>query len=339
MAAGWTRSPISAASLRSRNFRRMARHWCSARTGMPRRSTSSISSRRIGNSTGYVGQAGSLRDGWLPPLFGASAAGWPIDAASLARCYDRAAGGSRCGRAFLRRYFTVQFSSVTLFAMCVTPAQASVAYIVNCCNNPSTVSVFSTATGRQKAQWTVGNGAADVVFSPNGSIAYISNSVSESVTVVRVSTGATLATIPIGYGISRMAITPDGSKLFAESYDYAYESHLVAIDTITLAVSQEVGFAAFLGPMAISPDGKTLDARLFPPAQPGLLVLDTAFLTVKTTVPIVTAVSVAVTPDGKFAYVPNFGAGNPYNPNVAVVDTSSNAVVATITLNADLNRS
>lgn len=231
------------------------------------------------------------------------------------------------------------YSSVTLFAMCVTPAQASVAYIVNCCNNPSTVSVFSTATGRQKAQWTVGNGAADVVFSPNGSIAYISNSVSESVTVVRVSTGATLATIPIGYGISRMAITPDGSKLFAESYDYAYESHLVAIDTVTLAVTQKVGFAAFLGPMAISPDGKTLYVTSLFSAQPGLLVLDTAFLTVKTTVPIVTAVSVAVTPDGKFAYVPNFGAGNPYNPNVAVVDTSSNAVVATITLNADLNRS
>jgi len=229
------------------------------------------------------------------------------------------------------------YSLVTLFAMCVTPAQASVAYIVNCCNNPSTVGVFQTASGRQKAQWTVGNGAADAVFSPNGSIAYISNSVSESVTVVKVSTGATLATIPIGYGISRMAITPDGSKLIAESYDYAYESHLVMIDTVTLAVTQEVGFAAYLGPMAISPDGKTLYVTSLFSAQPGLLVLDSAFLTVKTTVPITTAVSVAVTPDGKFAYVPNFGAGNPYNPNVAVVDTSSNAVVATITLNVDLN--
>jgi YVTN family beta-propeller protein len=237
-----------------------------------------------------------------------------------------------------RRSFSLgSYILVTLFAMCMSPLQASVAYIANCCNNPSTVSVFHTASGRQTAQWTVGTGAADVVFSPNGAIAYISNSVSESVTVVTVRTGTTLATIPVGYGISRMVITPDGSKLFAESYDYAYESHLVAIDTVTLAVSQSVGFAAFLGRLAVSPEGKTLYVTSLFSAQPGLLVLDTAFLTVKTTVPIATGVSVAVTPDGKFAYVPNFGAGIPYNPNVAVVDTSSNAVVATITLNANLN--
>jgi len=235
------------------------------------------------------------------------------------------------------RFPSFCFSLITVFAICLSPSQASVAYIVNCCNNPSTVSVFHTASGRQTAQWTVGTGAADVVFSPNGSIAYISNSVSESVTVVKVSTGATLATIPVGYAISRMVIAPDGGKLFAESYDYAYESHLVAIDTITLAVTQAVGFAAFLGPMAVSPGGKTLYVTSLFSAQPGLLVVDPVFLTVKTTVPIATAVSVAVTPDGKHAYVPNFGAGIPYNPNVAVVDTSSNTVVETIPLDAKLN--
>src|SRR5271165_4910370 len=105
------------------------------------------------------------------------------------------------------------YSLVALFAIYATPAQASVAYIVNCCNNPSTVSVFHTASGRQTAQWTVGNGAADAVFSPSGSIAYISNSISQSVTVVKVGTGATLATIPVGYGISGMVITPSGGKL------------------------------------------------------------------------------------------------------------------------------
>ena len=222
------------------------------------------------------------------------------------------------------------FSLMTFFAMSISHLQASVAYVVNCCNNPSTVSVFHTASGRQTAQWTVGTGAADAVFSPNGAIAYVSNSVSQSVTVVKVSTGTTLATIPVGYGISNMVIAKDGSRLYAESYDYAYESHLVVIDTVTLAVTQVTGFAAFLGPMAISPDGKTLYVTSLFSAQPGLLVLNTAFLTVKTTVPITTAVSVAVTPNGRFAYVPNFGAGNPYNPNVAVVDTSSNSVVATI---------
>jgi len=228
------------------------------------------------------------------------------------------------------RFSSFCFTLVTFLAIGLSSLRASVAYIVNCCNNPSTVSVFHTASGRQTAQWTVGTGAADAVFSPDGSIAYISNSVSQSVTVVKVGTGATLATIPVGYGVSQMVIAPDGKKLFAESYDYAYESHIVIIDTVTNAVFQAVGFAAFLGPPAISPDGKKLYVTSLFSAQPGLLVLETTFLKVTATVPISTGVSVAVTPDGKFAYVPNFGNGGPYDPNVAVVDTSSNTVVTNI---------
>jgi YVTN family beta-propeller protein len=228
------------------------------------------------------------------------------------------------------RFASQCFTLATLLAICVSPIRASVAYIVNCCNNPSTVGVFDTTGNRQKAQWSVGNGAADAAFSPDGSIAYVSNSVSQSVTVVKVSTGAILATIPAGYGVSQMVVTPDGSTLIAESYDYAYESHLVMIDTITNLVTQAVGFASALGPMAISPDGKTLYVTSLFSAKPGLLVLDAAFLTEKTTIPITTAVSVAVTPNGQYAYVPNFGNSGPYDPNVAVVDTSSNTVVTNI---------
>ena len=36
-----------------------------------------------------------------------------------------------------------------------SPAFGSVAYISNCCNHPSTISVFRTATHAQIAQWTV----------------------------------------------------------------------------------------------------------------------------------------------------------------------------------------
>ena len=221
------------------------------------------------------------------------------------------------------------YSLAALFAICSSPLSASVAYVVNCCNHPSTVSVFQTASGRETAQWSVGTGAADAVFSPDGAVAYISDPVAQSVTVVKVSSGATLATIPVGHAVDSMAITKDGGKLFAESYDYAYQSTVVAIDTVSNAVSRETSFAAYLGPMAISPDGKKLYMPSLYSAKPGLLVLNSTYLTATATLPISTPVSVAITPDGKFAYVPNFGDG-PYNPNVAVVDTSTNAVVATI---------
>lgn len=235
------------------------------------------------------------------------------------------------------RFSSFCYSLVTLFTIASSPAQGAVAYVVNCCNHPSTVSVFHTPSGLQTAQWSVGTGASDAVFSPDGSVAYIASSVSQSVTAVKVSTGAILATIPAGYSIARMVINPKGSMLIAESFDFAYESHLVAIDTATFSVTQAVGFSAFLGPLAFSPDGKKLYVTSLFSSEPGLLVVDTAFLTLKATIPIPSAASVAVTPDGRFAYVPNFG-GTPYNPNVAVVDTSSNTVVTTIPLgNTQLN--
>jgi DNA-binding beta-propeller fold protein YncE len=239
---------------------------------------------------------------------------------------------------FRLRSYLFCFSLVTLSPMFISPLQASVAYIVNCCNHPSTVSVFHAPSGLQAAQWSVGTGASDAVFSPDGSVAYVASSVSQSVTAVKVSTGTTLATIPVGYGVSRIVINPKGSQLIAESYDFAYESHLIAIDTVSMSVTQSVGFSSFLGPLAMSPDGKILYVTSLFSSQPGLLVLDTVFLTVKATVPVTTAVGVAVTPDGRFAYVPNFGPGNPYVPGVAVVDTSSNTVVTTIPLgNIQLN--
>ena len=226
---------------------------------------------------------------------------------------------------------------VTLCVLFTNPLRASVAYISNCCNHPSTVTVVDTGTGRQKAQWTVGTDAFQAVFSPDGRFAYVSDTVSEAVTVVQVSTGYVLATIPVGYQILWMAITPDGRILFAESYDYAYESHIVAIDTVTNTIRQVAGFAALLSPMVVSPDGRTLYVDSSFSAQPGLLVIDTLLLTVRTTIPMGAANGLAISPDGRFVYVPNLGSGGPYNPNVAVVDTSTNTVSATIPLNTKLN--
>lgn len=217
------------------------------------------------------------------------------------------------------------------------PLRASVAYIVNCCNHPSTVSVFDAASGRQTAQWTVGSGASAAVFSPNGSLAYVANTVSESVSVIEVATGATLATIPVGYQISWLAIAGATHRLYAESYDYAYESHIVIIDTITNTVLQATEFAAFLGPMVLTPDGRKLYVNSSFSAAPGLLAIDALSLAVTATIPMGATNGLAISPDGRYVYAPNLGSGQPYNPAVAVVDTSTNTVTATIPLATNLN--
>ena len=235
------------------------------------------------------------------------------------------------------RFSWFSYSLVTLWAISVSPAGASVAYVVNCCNNSSTVSVINTANGRQTGQWMVGSDAAAAVFSPDGAFAYISNTASESVTVIQVSTGQTLATIPVGYPISEMAISASLHRLFAVSYDYAYESHIVAIDLGTNTVLQAVGFAAFLGPMVVTPNGRVIYINSAFSAQPGLLVLNASTLAVQATIPIGAANGIAITPDGSTVYVPNLGLGQPYNPTVAIINTASNTVTSSIPLSTKLN--
>ena len=106
---------------------------------------------------------------------------------------------------------------------------------------------------------------------------------------------------------------------------------------MTNTVIQATGYAALLGPMAISPDGKTIYVDSAFSATPGLLVIDAQGLFVRTTIPMGAANGLSITPDGKYVYVPNLGNGEPYSPGVAVVDTSNNTVTATIPLNNRLN--
>ncbi len=131
-----------------------------------------------------------------------------------------------------------------------------------------------------------------------------------------------MATIPVGYGIQWMAVTRDGSKLFAESYDYAYESHIVSIDTATKTVSQVLGIAAFLGQMAVTPDRSKLYVNSPFSAQPGLLVIDAKTLTVSTMVPIYVGTSVCRNTGWPFSPTCKTSGPVPVSPNVAVMDTT-----------------
>jgi YVTN family beta-propeller protein len=230
------------------------------------------------------------------------------------------------------------FVYFTFVTFCVViPAHASVAYIVNCCNHDSTVSVFSTATGRQTALWKVGEVASAAVFSPDGSTAYVANEDSQSVTVINVATGMTTATVATGHPLRWMIISQDGSKLYAESYHGGYENYIVAIATATNTVSAALGVGV-LGPMAISPDGKTLYvASDSYQDSAGVLVINTATMTVTTTVSTDAANGLSLTPDGKFVYANSFGSSSgPYSPNVTVIDTSTNTITTTIPLDPKL---
>jgi YVTN family beta-propeller protein len=227
----------------------------------------------------------------------------------------------------------LSFSLVMFPAMSAPPLQASVAYIANCCNHPSSVSVFDTSSHKQTAVWKVGADAFDAVFTPDGATAYVSSALSQSITELQVSTGAPLAIIPIGFPVRWLAITPDGNTLVAEADD-DLTYHLISIATQGNVVTHVAGFTS-LGPLAISPDGTKLyvNGQTSPQQSQGLLVVDPVTLVVKATVPVVGGVDVALTPDGQFAYVPTLIV-EPWTISVAVVDTATNTVAATIPLDS-----
>ena len=153
----------------------------------------------------------------------------------------------------LRTHFLVY---ATLLIAPALPLSAEVAYISDCCNNASVIGVFQTSTNQQKAQWTVGKNAFQAVYSPDGTKVYVSNTNSQSVSVLNSLTGSTLATVSVGFSVQWEAISPDGSTLYVESFDAANLYHIVAIDTASNTVTATLAIHDFaVDAMTLSPDG------------------------------------------------------------------------------------
>jgi YVTN family beta-propeller protein len=217
----------------------------------------------------------------------------------------------------------------TLLIAPTLPLSAEVAYISDCCNNASVIGVFQTSTNKQKTQWTAGKSAFQAVYSPDGTKVYVSNTNSLSVSVLNSATGLTLATVPVGFSVQWEAISPDGSRLYVESFDAANLYHIVAIDTATNTVTGKLAIHDFaVDAMTLTPDGTTL----YVIGSLGLYVIDANALSVTKTISSVSAASQAVTPDGKYLYIASVGnTGNPQE-SVQVVSIANYAVVHTILL-------
>ena len=77
----------------------------------------------------------------------------------------------------------------------------------------NTVSVIDTATNTVSTI-IVGDGAAEVVFSPDGARAYVTNFFGNSVSVIDTATNAVTTPIPVGSGPVGVAVGPDGTRAY-----------------------------------------------------------------------------------------------------------------------------
>ena len=193
------------------------------------------------------------------------------------------------------------------------------------------VSVIDTSTNTVTATITVGLSPVGIVFSPDGTRAFVLNGADSTISVIDTASNTVTATIPLGgtpFGggsIEQPAITPDGKTLYSPD---ANSSQVFVVSTQTNSVVAAIPVSTPVA-VAITPDG----SRAYVQELLGqVAVIDTSTNTVTTSIasPGFFPNSIAIMPGGANVYVP----GGIF-ANFAVISTSNNTVAATIPLPGD----
>lgn len=171
------------------------------------------------------------------------------------------------------------------------------AYVTN--TDCDTVAVIDTVTNTVVATIPVGSHPFGVAITPDGTRAYVAN-FGGTVSVIDTVTNTVIATVPVGGTPGAVAITPDGARVYIAN---GSSNSLSVIDTGTNTVVDTVLVGVPSRGVAITPDG----SRLYVTNQnETITVIDTATGMVLSTIPLPgesIALGVIFTPDGTRAYV------------------------------------
>jgi len=153
---------------------------------------------------------------------------------------------------------------------------------------------------------------------------YVTNVLSNSVSVIDTATNTVKKTIPVGESPRGVAISPDGARAYVTNVgDNTLSVINVADNTVAMTVPVGKGPQS----VAVTPD----NASIYVVNGNGnsVAVVDAATMQVRTNIAVGKKPQIiALTPDGKFAYVTNYG-----DNSVSVIDTRTNTVVQSITTN------
>ena len=172
------------------------------------------------------------------------------------------------------------------------------------------VAVLDPRTGRTIARITVGIAPAHAVFTPDGRRAYVSNLLSNDVSVVDVRARRVVTTISVQPGLQphALAISPDGREVWAPC---GLGGGIWVIDTRTYKVARLIPTGGFPHAVTFSPDGRTaylVDAS--PGKDSGLFVIDRATGHIRARIAVGTGSAMVVAGrDGRRVYVTGQGGG------------------------------
>jgi YVTN family beta-propeller protein len=148
------------------------------------------------------------------------------------------------------------------------------------------------------------------------------------VVVIDTSTNLILATFPSGgEGSFRVAANPNGETVYIANTG---SQNISVVETATNTVVATIPVGVFATDVAFNPDGTRAYVTGF--SSDLVVVIDATTNTVIDTIPLQLSVSIAVSPDGEFAYVTRLANGG---GGLAVIDTATNTVVDSLFLGGE----
>lgn len=177
-----------------------------------------------------------------------------------------------------------------------------------------------------KASIAVGAHPAHVIADAEGNRAYVSSSADDSITVIDLANGKTVATIATGDYPHGLRMSPDGKSIYVANVQDGTVS-VISTEMLSEAARINVGTAPVQ--VGFTPDGKRVYVSLRDVNK--VAVIDTQSRTVTARIDVGRApIQVHVTPDGRFVYVANQGTETEPDDTVSVIDVASGTVVNTI---------
>jgi YVTN family beta-propeller protein/cysteine-rich repeat protein len=208
----------------------------------------------------------------------------------------------------------------------VTPApEREIAYVAN--RGSNSVSVINTAANAVAATIALGTpgiGPMRLTATHAGRFVYAANMYSNTVSVIDTRAQAVVGAVSVNSPVA-LAVAPDDAVVYVAQRDtFGFMGGVTSFEVVTKSVSSTIQTGAPAFDLAVTPDGFYVYAALG--YGVGIAVIDAGSRAVGATIPVYAPDRIAILPGGAAAYVAQ--GGSP--PELAVIDTSTNTVVAAV---------